>query len=198
MIYSLSEIDAQCRKATRGAGFSWGHAEEAGKAARWLAMHELPGAALLAAYLAQYSNSPALFQEMCPIVAGATICDNGDAITTQAVYFKQLAYPLLLLPYVAMLARARSLETALSWNGVRIVCNSKSICILDRAELSTDGAKDVCCEVSENKQQVQQWQVAKTAGQFINNVDWRVLTGLAHHTCVPATEASRRGAGPAN
>ena len=51
MIYSLSEIDAQCKKATRGAGFEWGHAEEAGKAARWLAKHELPGAALLAAYL---------------------------------------------------------------------------------------------------------------------------------------------------
>lgn len=198
MIYSLSEIDAQCKKATRGAGFEWGHAEEAGKAARWLAKHELPGAALLAAYLPQYSVSPAQFQGMCPIAAGAALCDNGDAITTQAVHFQQLAYPLLLLPYVAMLARERSLNLVISWDGERIVCNSKGICILEQAELSTDKAKDVYCEISENKQQVRRGQTDKRTGQFIDDADWQVLAELAHNTYVPATEESRLGAGPAD
>ena len=198
MIYSLSEIDAQCKKATRGAGFEWGHAEEAGKAARWLAKHELPGAALLAAYLPQYSVSPAQFQGMCPIAAGAALCDNGDAITTQAVHFQQLAYPLLLLPYLAMLARERSLNLVISWDGERIVCNSKGICILEQAELSTDAAKDVYCEISENKQQVRRGQTDKRTGQFIGDADWQVLAELAHNTYVPATEESRLGAGPAD
>ena len=198
MIYSLSEIDAQCKKATRGAGFEWGHAEEAGKAARWLAKHELPGASLLAAYLPQYANAPEHFQGMCPIAAGAAICDNGDAIVTQAVYFKQLAYPLLLLPYVAMLARERSLNLVISWDGERIVCNSAGICILEQSEPSTDVATDVCCEVSGNKQQVRQGQMAKRTGQFIHESDWQVLAELAHHTYVPASEASRLGAGPAD
>lgn len=198
MIYSLSEIDAQCKKATRGAGFEWGHAEEAGKAARWLAKHELPGATLLAAYLPQYFESPAQFQGMCPIAAGAAICDNGNAITTQAVHFKQLAYPLLLLPYVAMLARERSLNVMLSWDGERIVCNSKGICILEQTKPNTDKARDVCCEVSSNKQQVRRGQTAKRTGQFVDDTDWQVLASLAHHTYVPATEASRQGAGPAD
>ena len=33
---SLPEIDALCLKAARGAGYSWGVAEEASFAARWL------------------------------------------------------------------------------------------------------------------------------------------------------------------
>lgn len=198
MIYSLSEIDAQCKKATRGAGFEWGYAEEAGKAARWLAKHELPGAALLAAYLRQYLESPEQFQGICPIVAGATICDNGGAIITQAVYFQQLAYPLLLLPYVAMLARERSLNVVLSWSGERVVCNATGICILEQTELGTKVARDICCEVSVNQQQVRQGQIAKRTGQFVNDVDWQVLSGLAHRTYVQATEESRLGAGPAD
>ncbi len=198
MIYSLSEIDAQCKKATRGAGFEWGYAEEAGKAARWLAKHELPGAALLAAYLPQYLESPAHFQGMCPIVAGAAICDHGDAITTQAMHFKQMAYPLLLLPYVAMLARARSLSLLLSWEGERIACNTQGICILEQTELHTDEASNVCCEVSVNKQQIRQGQMTKRTGQFVSDADWQVLADLAHRTYVPATEASRQGAGPAD
>ena len=33
---SLNEIESLCKKAARGAGMSWGLAEEAGKAAKWL------------------------------------------------------------------------------------------------------------------------------------------------------------------
>lgn len=197
MIYSLSEIDAQCKKATRGAGFSWGYAEEAGKAARWLATYELPSAALLAAYLPQYFNSLSQFQGTCPLAAGAAVCDNGAAITEQAIHFKRLAYPLLLLPYVAMLARDQSLNVVVSWAGAQIICSPDSIGILECTELSADDAKDVCCEVTESKESIQNVQIAHWAGQFIEESDWQVLASLAHNTYVPATEASRMGAGPA-
>ena len=33
-------------------------------------------------------------------------------------------------------------------------------------------------------------------GQFIESSDWIALEALAHYTYVPATEESRRGAGP--
>ena len=49
--YSLAEIDALSRKACRGAGYSWGLAEDAGKAVRWLTAYGLPGAETLSELL---------------------------------------------------------------------------------------------------------------------------------------------------
>jgi len=49
--YSLSEIDALARKASRGAGYSWGIAEEVGKAVRWLSAYNLSGPEILAKHL---------------------------------------------------------------------------------------------------------------------------------------------------
>ena len=42
-MYSLGEIEAQCKKASRGVGLSWGLAEEAGLIARHLSELNLPG-----------------------------------------------------------------------------------------------------------------------------------------------------------
>ena len=41
MYMSLNEIDVSVKRAARGVGMSWGLAEEAGKAARWLAARRL-------------------------------------------------------------------------------------------------------------------------------------------------------------
>ena len=49
MSYSLSEIEAMCLKATRGAGYDWGLAEEAGMAARLQSVAEALGCGFLAA-----------------------------------------------------------------------------------------------------------------------------------------------------
>lgn len=49
--YSLSEIDSLAKKATRGAAYSWGMAEEVGKAVRWLSAYGFLGAEMLASHL---------------------------------------------------------------------------------------------------------------------------------------------------
>ena len=41
---SIGELEALVLKAYRGAGFSWGMAQEAGRAAAWLAHNGLPAA----------------------------------------------------------------------------------------------------------------------------------------------------------
>ncbi|MEO1102920.1 MAG: DUF3726 domain-containing protein, partial [Pseudomonadota bacterium] len=51
--WSLNEVEALARKATRGAGYSWGMAEEAGKATRWTCAAGWPGANALAHLLTQ-------------------------------------------------------------------------------------------------------------------------------------------------
>ena len=39
MTWSLNELEAEVKKAIKGAGLSWGLAEEGSKAVRWLAAH---------------------------------------------------------------------------------------------------------------------------------------------------------------
>jgi len=58
MLCSLNEIEAQLRKAARGAGLSWGLAEEAGKAGRWLAMHGIDALPAFAALYEQNDGRP--------------------------------------------------------------------------------------------------------------------------------------------
>ena len=51
MNLTLAETESYLRKAARACGLDWGIAEEAGKAARWLAAFDLPGPELLLAHL---------------------------------------------------------------------------------------------------------------------------------------------------
>lgn len=133
MTWSLNEIEGLCRKAARGSGLSWGLAEDAGKAARWLAIRGLPGAELLARLLVQndgaaYSglcpvdragNWSATGETLCPVIAGAALSDRaailagGGAITLQAT-----AFPLLLLPFAAALADQSGNTVEVKWPGL--------------------------------------------------------------------------------
>ena len=51
MSWSIGETSALALKATRGAGLSWGLAEEAAGAVAWLHERNLPGVAALCSYL---------------------------------------------------------------------------------------------------------------------------------------------------
>lgn len=54
--WSLGEIEALAIKAARGAGLTWGVAQEAGYAVRWLQASGAPGVAALANLLQDYAN----------------------------------------------------------------------------------------------------------------------------------------------
>ena len=49
--FTLAEVESYLRKAARACGLEWGIAEEAGKAARWLAAFNLPGPEIMLAHL---------------------------------------------------------------------------------------------------------------------------------------------------
>lgn len=218
MIYSLSEIDAQCKKAARGAGFDWGYAEEAGKAARWLAAMQLPGAALLAEYLPQYLEHPERFQtpllragsvdsdvtnesvltNLCPIKTAACLCDEAGVLSTQPLSLGKMAYPLLLLPAVAMVSQQKHLMLELSCEGMKVVCSPDGIEVLDKQRLDALTPSNVSLQVLTNQGTIKQAHTLGYLGQDIDDSHWQALANLAHKTYVPATEASRRGAGPAD
>ncbi len=99
MTLSLNEVDALAKKATRGAGYPWGHAEEAGKAVRWLCQNGVDGCAILARTLAHFdgrdgaSGTPDVTQTpwqspgdtLCPIIAGTALSDMAPALRDGAI-----------------------------------------------------------------------------------------------------------------
>jgi len=205
MIYSLSEIDANCKKAARGAGLSWGYAEEAGKAARWLAAYQLPGAALLAQYLTLHQKKSACFQASplsCPLLTGAALCDAGYDPQKKSVALAQVAYPLLLLPYLVQLSQSIGKGLRIQWPGVHICCFDGLIYIKESTSIaSSESAMLSYCWLESNECSFTSLACGRSkgaTGQFIDPTDWILLETLAHFTYVPATEASRRGAGPAD
>jgi hypothetical protein len=115
LLFALSEIQALATKATRGAGFSWGEAEEAGWAVMWLSREGLPGADLLLAAI----ESPELCAptpqpfcwrtpgRLCPLRAGMALMDFAElpsGLANTPLHLEEVAVPGLLLPFVAQAA----------------------------------------------------------------------------------------------
>src|SRR3954463_11235493 len=110
MSWSLNEIEAEVKKAVRGAGLAWGLAEEGAKAARWLASRAIdPMPAVLdvldrhargnkiscAITLTKdgHGNAPA---PLCPITFGASLCDYARIIAVGTMA-GPVARPLLVI-----------------------------------------------------------------------------------------------------
>jgi hypothetical protein len=134
MLCSLNEIEAELRKAARGSGLSWGLAEEAGKAGRWLEMHGIECLPIFAALFEQNDGIPydeiAIMQteggwrasggKLCPLIAGAALVDRAEEIAGgRTVELAAIAWPVLLVPFAAAVATAAGTSVQLGWPGVR-------------------------------------------------------------------------------
>lgn len=210
MIYSLNEIDAHCKKAARGAGFEWGYAEEIGKAVRWLAAYRLPGTEVLAAYLSARDDHPELFcrpavnstskvkarggGNLCPVLTGAWLCDSNTFDKHSCTDFEFLNFPLLLFPYLVQIAVSMEHALTFEFESTRLQF-SRGICSLNN-ENSLRSRLVEYARLTMHSTPVRGMAAAVT-GQKIADVDWQLLNQYASKTYVPATQASRRGAGPA-
>ncbi|MGE8412715.1 MAG: DUF3726 domain-containing protein [Pseudomonas sp.] len=202
---SLNELENLCKKAARGAGLSWGLAEEAGKAARWLAAHGLEGAALLAAQLQQDDGCPypqlaprvgdgpwqVPGHWMCPLIAGATLCDHGyllrDGTTLQLA---DLASPVLLLPFASTTARQLGMALELAWDACTVLFDSQGTAFLQQAAgLDSRHATRVDCR----RTCLTEHPGTALAGPLpaLHDDVQQALERLAARTYVPASEASR-------
>jgi hypothetical protein len=126
MIVSRNEIETLVLKACRGAGMSWGLAEEAARAAPWLADRALPwdrsllarleqGRSIAAPVLAGGDIRPGLDGEaLCPIHAGAALSD----LLGQAgiLTLHHVVEPIWLLPFADRRARPGG-RVVLWWEG---------------------------------------------------------------------------------
>ena len=111
---SLSEIDTTSKRATRGAGFSWGISEEIGKNMRLLELFGLSGIKNLNKYLKDYKKKQfqkiALISDIneankypfCPIILGTNFIDQVNLLDKKNIIkIINVAFPILFLPFVS-------------------------------------------------------------------------------------------------
>ena len=197
---SFYETGVLARRATRGAGYDWGLAEEATFAAGWLCDYGVDGADVLSRYFRRvdgqavasrmvrswpsgnvwegdaFGNSP-----LCPLCLGAALSDFGLPSGVEKVVISKVYAPVLLLPFIANLP----VEDGKIWTiegDITDDINSTRVVIIraDTKGLSAKGsvAKD-----------------AKKNPRYPQKED-AFLLELAQRTYVPESEASRaKGAG---
>ena len=210
---SIGELDSLILKAYRGAGFSWGMAQEAGRAAGWMALRGLPAADCFAELLQHTDGlghsvlTPAIDTASrsgiskdasegpvcCPVIAGTVLSDFGTTgsgeSSTVCVYS-----PLILIPFVS--ACAESAGTALS---ISTVTGESSIYLSADGQLvagENDFATSATTVLVSESTEAGTGFVAPTARRAaVSEVVLKQLETLAHRTYVPASELSRSGAG---
>lgn len=196
---SLAEIDALCRKAARGAGCPWGLAEEAGKAARWLASHGLPGPEALAALLDAPRSCRCGNDEQapgCSLVLGARLSDEAGAIARRGAGFGAVAQPLLMLAQAGQAAAALGRPVALHWAGFHAVCVPDGLSLEHAETRDAPVAADVACTPAAVPASS---RPPSTGARAVAPAALDRLERLAALTYAPATDASRSsGAGAAN
>ena len=119
---SFYETGVLARRATRGAGYDWGLAEEATFAAGWLCDYGVDGADVLSRYLRRVDGQAVASRmvrawpsgdvwegdafgnlPLCPLCLGAALSDFGLPSGVEKVVISKVYAPLLLLPFIASL-----------------------------------------------------------------------------------------------
>lgn len=192
-MFSLNEVEATAKKAARGAGYSWGVADEAGFAARWLTARGADGCAALAALLRRMDGvdfnaaKPDMTQDdwavaglLCPLLTGCLMSDLGR----RDYSIGPVAVPILVLPFVAGRGGA-AIETA---SGT-VTTDGESVCfngIIDESASRVIVAAPM----------VMPDRLDRSDRANPDPAAWATLLAFAHRTYAPATEESRlKGAG---
>ena len=198
MSFSLNEIETTARKAARGAGFSWGLAEEAGKATRWLCAQGLDGCATLAALLegprhATPQIAPGIWSApgpLCPLTTGAALSDFAALLAGGPIRLNAVAQPLLLLPFGA--GAARQLNSVVTLNCETLTARTDG----DGLDMARIPGPPGTCDMQVSLDGEMQNAQPKHSRASPDPAIWALLTGFAGRTYAPASDASRRrGAG---
>jgi len=206
--FTLAEIESYMRKSARARGLDWGIAEEAGKAARWLAAFNLRGPETLLEHLQQLSGDeyhqhiPDCSREpwqapaglLCPIITGAALADrSAQMLDGQCFRLAATSYPLLLAATVGQAARCHRRVFTTAWAEVRVSCFENGLSIEgNRDDLMLSRVEAVTCQMDDLESPQ---QLPSTLAYAIDQDTFKRIDRLAFQTYAPATEASRAGAG---
>lgn len=206
--YSIGEIAGLIQKAYRGIGRPWGLAEEAGRAADWLASRGLPGPDMFALLTRRFDGTDcrdctpidltgpwkAPGSGLCPVIAGSSFCDAPMGVREPGgLSMHAVVAPLLILPFAAAVAGRTGWCLAVEWPGVKAVCAPGGYRIHAAAGDLVGDMGNLTLSVTRADGNVsgpgrQRVQCSKAT--------FETLDHFAHRTYVPETELSRlKGAG---
>ncbi len=204
MSYSLNEIEALSKRAARGAGLSWGMSEEAAKATRWLASHDLGGVALLAEMLAQNDKMPhvdnaptsldGVWQAprgaLSPLTSGAALNDCAARLDAdQAIEMAHVSHPLLIVPFAAWAAIHINAPVAVSWLDIHVETDGFGIWVNDpQNQIQATLPAFVTCTRARHREDPVSTPAQRGTAQPSS---WAMLNTFAQRTYAPATEESR-------
>ncbi|MEM1420950.1 MAG: DUF3726 domain-containing protein [Pseudomonadota bacterium] len=200
---TLSELEAECRKAARGIGCPWGMAEEAGKAARWLAAHGLPGPEAMARFLSTRrrcccaeSHSPSPATPHCPIAFGAELNDRAEMLAKgETIAGADIAYPLIVLAFAGQAATALKQPVRIEWPEFEAICLEAGLHLDRGGGVAAARAGDVGCAATAATS-ASATRTAEAKACDVEQEAWRILQDLAQRTYVPSNAANRiAGAG---
>ena len=192
---SLSEIDTTSKRASKAAGFSWGIAEEIGKAIRSLELFGLPGVINLNLYLKKIKkNHPKKInkigkenknKELCPIYCGVAFLDQCKQLENlEIIKFYNVNYPLLILPFISKASEILGKKILIQFNNTSFLANfNKSILSKNIDKQISPLANEINIEFLENK-------------NSFSVQDWKELYKLSEETFVEESESLKsKGAG---
>ena len=208
---SLSEIGALCFKAARGAGLTWGEAEEAGWAAEWLSRAGLGGPQIIlawltdAATLARPAPAPghwaAQERALCPLRTGVALADfaglpeepGAEPLTIAAV-----AHPLVTLPFVARAAGRVDRALRMRWAGGDVALDASGLLPgIDIPQGDHRAAVDLTITPLAGPVPAGTAQQDAAPVKPVALDHWQALDALALRITVPPSPQSRAGAGAA-
>ncbi|MGE3872629.1 MAG: DUF3726 domain-containing protein [Parvibaculaceae bacterium] len=208
--YSLNEIDAELRKAARGAGLSWGLAEDVGRMGRRLAQsapHQLDRLAEALEDLRSGSHAARVISDgsgirsaedrrLSPLVLGPVIADRiRDIAEGTLAVTATVARPDLLVLALCGLAERLERPLLMRMKEDEVTIGSDPAPALARLR-SREIAEDILISVLPSSFELCRAPAAGSGGIAISDELWRRFDALAVLTYVPASEQSRlAGAG---
>jgi hypothetical protein len=211
---SQNEVSALCLKAARGAGMSWGMAEEAGFAASWLTTRGIDGPCQLLAHLTAAEGrawgdlcpsvapgtwTAASGQTLCPIVLGATLSDHTSlpgGLIAGPIVVGPVDHPVLVIPFLSAIAGALGGILSMEWGEGRAEIHSTGA-IAPSVVAALEGQTGIVLTLS---MRVGTALAPPRTPQTVPAIAADTITALnafALLTTVPASDASRAGAGAA-
>jgi len=192
---TLSEIDTTSKRATRGAGFSWGIAEEVGKNMRLLELYGLPGIKNLNKFLKDYKEKQ--FQKItlisetnyasknpfCPITLGTNFIDQVNLLDKKLnIQISNLAFPILFIPFVSRASEIVGKKIFLKVDDKEFLFNlNQSIYSNYLKNEILENCNNINISFLENN-------------NSFNEDEWKELYKLSEDTFVEETDSLKKGA----
>jgi len=212
--YSLNETASYAKLAAKGAGYSWGMAEEVGRAVYWLVSRGLPGPAMLLELLSNYSTTESVklampsvndnrftteYAWLCPVASGCALSDS-CVVVDDATHLSltNVKCPILLLPFVAEVAQRFDRVLALDIGNDIVSTDGDQIRIPNIDSMTLEQSTMVVCRSAKAEEFKFDSAYLRKPGQrvVVEHRVWEALGAYAHRTYAPSTERSRElGAG---